>query len=204
MTLELIARKARSRAHLRLGWLHWPLAGLGLLTMVASAVPAAAFDAADLATLMQTKQCVNCNLEGADLRYLDLSGVNLQGANLNNANFFRSRLDDANLARATLVRANFGEANLRGTVLNLADLSHSNLLRANFSEASLYGTVFYESYIAETRFTQALMANADLRRAWIVSADFTGADLCGAAMPYGEYRYGCQDNASSVPEPAAP
>ena len=57
-------------------------------TMFASS--ANAFDPADLQKLMDTNECVKCdlsgaNLSGANLAYADLNGANLAGADLNYA-----------------------------------------------------------------------------------------------------------------------
>ncbi|NJL83558.1 MAG: pentapeptide repeat-containing protein [Chloroflexaceae bacterium] len=50
-----------------------------------------------LEQLQQTKECVECDLQGADL-----NGVDLQGANLNRANLSGANLSGANLAGALL------------------------------------------------------------------------------------------------------
>lgn len=55
------------------------LLGLGLTALPVGAQPEA------VQQLKNTRECVNCNLSGADLRGLNLIGVNLSGANLSGA-----------------------------------------------------------------------------------------------------------------------
>ncbi|WP_407650760.1 pentapeptide repeat-containing protein [Aerosakkonema funiforme] len=72
--------------------------------------------------LLETGQCVRCNLSGANLTDLDLSNLNLSGANLSGAN----------LSGANLSGTNLSDANLSG-----ANLNASNLERAKFSRTTM-------------------------------------------------------------------
>ena len=76
----------------------------------------------------RTRNCVHCDLSGANFKRHDLAGVDLTGANLTGTNFH-----DAKLAGAR-----FTGANLSGANLNKADLSRADLSRANLHEAMLY------------------------------------------------------------------
>ena len=75
------------------------------VTMFASS--ANAFDPADLQKLMDTNECVKC----------DLSGANLMDANLSGANLAYADLNGANLAGADLESARLGRFDLRGAIL---------------------------------------------------------------------------------------
>jgi hypothetical protein len=75
----------------------------------------------DLQTLLQTGNCLNCNLEGVDLSKQNLSTANLSGANLKTANLGNTNLNSANLGNAdltgaTIDGANMVKATLTGTI----------------------------------------------------------------------------------------
>ena len=73
----------------------------GAASLMASA--ASAFDPEDLQKLLDTNECVECDLSGADLSGADLIRADLRGANL---------------WMADLGAANLTEAVLRGTYMN--------------------------------------------------------------------------------------
>ncbi|MHD0186956.1 pentapeptide repeat-containing protein [Corynebacterium diphtheriae] len=97
------------------------------------------------------------NLQGANLRFVDLCGADLCSARLQDAN-----LRGANLWGADLRGANLWGADLRGANLWGADLRGANLRGANLWGADLRG--------------------ADLRGANLWDADLRGADLRGANL----------------------
>ena len=81
--------------------------------------------------LKETKECVKCDLTGADLSraYVDgyLSGFDLTGANLTGADLTGANLTGATLTGATLTEANLTGANLTNAYLNTADLTGLDL-----------------------------------------------------------------------------
>jgi hypothetical protein len=91
----------------------------------------------------------NCNLSGAVLSGMDLSGAYFNQANLTGADLSNTDLTGVNLYRASLLGAN----------LTGADLADIYLYQANLTGASLY--------------------QADIRNANFTGADFTGADTRG-------------------------
>ena len=117
------------------------------------------------------------NLQGADLRYIDLCKANLhradlQGARLGGADLSFADLKDANLRNAdlpnvTLYGANLRDADLHKTDLCCADLSFADLCYTDLSYANLYG------------------AN-------LLYANLHGADLNGAIL----YNIKCNHNTS--------
>lgn len=85
-----------------------------LLVPLGLTLPAVAFNAQQLQQLLQTKQCIACDLSGADLANQDLSGANLVGANLTSANLSGANLTGADLTGANLLGANLSDVNLAG------------------------------------------------------------------------------------------
>jgi uncharacterized protein YjbI with pentapeptide repeats len=63
-------------------------------------------------SLLETKQCIDCDLKGANLDRLDLKKTNLEGANLEGVSLKGANLDGANLKRANLQNANLEGADL--------------------------------------------------------------------------------------------
>ena len=92
--------------------------------------------AANVRRLLETNQCVGCDLSGAVLKDMNLQAANLEGANLQKADLERANLQTtnlqgANLRGADLGKANIAAANLRGANLFDADLEKANLQAAN-------------------------------------------------------------------------
>lgn len=150
-----------------------------------------AFDPEDLGQLLRTLSCPNCDLSGADLRFLNLTGANLEHANLSEANFYRSTLDNADLSGANLRHAYLTEVSAIATNFNSAKFDEATLYASDFTGADFYLTLFGDAYIEKSIFTDALLITADMSAIISVSNDFEGAFLCGAEMVYGDYRYDC-------------
>jgi len=132
------------------------------------------------------------DLEGADLRVVNLMGAHLinanlknadlRGANLNNAILELSHLGGADLRKAYLVRAQLRkailqEANLEGAILGTADLYRANLSRANLKRAYLV-----EAYLEKTNFENADLQEADLSLADLSYSSLRGANLDHAIL----------------------
>lgn len=86
-------------------------------------------------TLIKTNSCPGCDLAGAVLVRVNLSGANLAGANLAGARLNLADLSGANLSGANLQGASLGGADLAG-----ADLTGANLNGAVLQGAYLKGT----------------------------------------------------------------
>jgi uncharacterized protein YjbI with pentapeptide repeats len=103
------------------------------------------YKAKNIAQLLGTKKCYQCDLSGVDLSGKDLGKADLEGANLKGCNLEKTDLSKANLKGASLVDANMKKADLRGADLYKADLSGSDLTNAqmensNADEAKFSGT----------------------------------------------------------------
>jgi uncharacterized protein YjbI with pentapeptide repeats len=96
-------------------------------------------------------------LQGANLRRVDLKGAHFVGANLS----------DADLCRADLTGANFEDATMINTYLRGADLKE-----VNFTDAKLHNADLCRSYLC----------NANLHRANLSNASIKGANLEGANL----------------------
>ncbi len=160
--------------------------------------------------LLNSKQCVRCDLSGVDLTGADLQNANLEGANLQNA-----ILTDAKLNRAYLLGANLQNTTLTGASLIAAELPYglltkANLSGANLSNASLQGTIFnqanltdaqlsggdlssqkvnigsskrtFPAYLLEANLTNADLSNAKLNRAHLTKANLENANLSNSNL----------------------
>ncbi len=115
--------------------------------------------------LLETKECVECDLRDMDMRGADLTEASLTGVILHNADLRYSDLGKANLSKADLRKANLWSADLRGANLRGVDLSEAILLSADLRHTDLSG--------------------ANLTDAHKHNAYLTGAKFCNTTMPDG-------------------
>lgn len=149
--------------------------------------------------LRKTKECVRCNLQGADLAKVNLNDANLEGANLAGADLSQARLSDAylvgaNLAGAKLVDANLSSAKLLYATLTDADLSQAQLDGVNFSYADLSGATLSGAsgilvVMVNANLSQADLANVELPGIDLSLANLTGANLRVESLGDYEYSY---------------
>jgi uncharacterized protein YjbI with pentapeptide repeats len=134
------------------------VATVALLACFGFAEQALALNQLDLDQLKARSACPRCNLSGADLSKLNLTGANLRGADLSGAT----------LSQANLTNADLTGANLEGAVLNSVNLSGASLTGANLKSASL--------------------ENADLSYAGFISANLEAANLKDAKLQFTNFR----------------
>ncbi|MEJ1930146.1 pentapeptide repeat-containing protein, partial [Nostoc sp. NIES-2111] len=89
--------------------------------------------------LLETNECVGCNLIGAVLKDTNLSAANLENANLQNADLERAILQGTNLQAANLQGADLGKASIIGANLAGANLFDADLEKANLTDTNLLG-----------------------------------------------------------------
>ena len=118
-------------------------------------------------------------LQGADLRYANLSETDLRYAEFQKAN-----LTEAILTKANLYHANLEEAGLRGADLRSADLRSADLRDTDLTEVDLRGANLYHADLKGADLTAADLTAADLRGADLTAADLTAADLRGAILSH--------------------
>ena len=151
---------------------HLFVALLPILPIVLLSTSAQAFNPEQLKQLLKTNQCQNCDLSGANLERLNLSGANLQGANLSSAT----------LSGANLSNANLESANLQGASLSEAYLYRANLTGANFSNAGLPNANLRGTILIGTNFSRADLRSVNLSKMDLSNAVFTGANLSKANL----------------------
>jgi uncharacterized protein YjbI with pentapeptide repeats len=116
------------------------LLAAGLL-MLAGATNAYAYDELKYQAIKNGKKmCQWCDLKGADLRKIRLSGVDLSGsdftgANLAGASLTKVDLSGADLTSATVAGADLSGSNLKGADLDQVDLSGANIKGAQIETA---------------------------------------------------------------------
>ena len=93
----------------------------------------------NIAVLTETKNCVNCDLSGANLNRLDLSGANIEGANLSRSTMALTNLSGANLQNTDLREASFTGADLANTDMRGADLTGASFVGAYMVGALMDG-----------------------------------------------------------------
>jgi uncharacterized protein YjbI with pentapeptide repeats len=151
-------------------------------SMAGSATPAL------VERLLETRSCVRCNLQGADLAAADLEDVNLEGANLEGANLQGAKLEGAylvgaNLNNATLTEADLGGVNFTFATLQGAVLDRANLKAVNFQGANLQDASLQEARLIAPAFLyQANLENANLSNVRLEGANLESANLAGANL----------------------
>jgi uncharacterized protein YjbI with pentapeptide repeats len=130
---------------------------------------------ADVSQLIETKECVGCNLQNADLAGVDLERANLEGANLQGANLEGANLANSYLMGANLKGANLNVAELGGAILALAQLNKAKLQATNLQATNLQGADLRQANLEKA----ALQAPALLQEANLQGANLSAADLRG-------------------------
>jgi uncharacterized protein YjbI with pentapeptide repeats len=148
---------------------------------------------AQIKQLIETKECIGCNLQNADLAGVDLEKANLEGANLEGANLEGANLQASYLMGANLKGANLNVAELGGAILALTQLNNATLKAANLQATNLHGadlrqadlekvTLRAPAFLQEANLQQANLLAADLRGANFYQADLTEANLQSANL----------------------
>ena len=112
----------------------------------------------------------------------NLIRANLSGANLSDANLSRANLIRADLSDANLIRADLIRADLSDANLIRADLSGANLSRANLSDANLSRADLSDANLIRANLSRANLSRADLIRADLSDANLSRADLSDANL----------------------
>lgn len=128
------------------------------------------------------------NLEGVSLEEADLEGANLRGANLENATLSGANLTTERLTQTSLRYANLSNANLTGANLEGADLGRANLRGANLTNANLSRTTRSNSWGTTTRRIHTSLSGADLSNANLNQADLRYAFLGDTNLSHADLR----------------
>ena len=147
--------------------------------------------------LLATRECVDCNLEGIQLREANLAGAVLSLANLQTANLQGAKLQGADLKLTDLARSHLQGINLQGAYLEKANLSHAklngaNLQGANFSFANfheadlqgvnLYGAILRQAQLEGANLRGAILQDTNFHSAYLGYTLMDGVDLQGANL----------------------
>jgi uncharacterized protein YjbI with pentapeptide repeats len=127
------------------------------------------------------------NLEGADLRSLDLCEANLSYVHLGWADLRETQLrgadlQGADLTNANLSEANLSEANLSGANLFKIKLHKANLFKANLSNVRAHRANLHHAVLSETDLGDALLSDCDMHRANLSKANLSNANLEKAVL----------------------
>jgi len=129
------------------------LCNLVIVLTVMSATEVQADDEIDknALSIMRTGKCDRCNLQGANLMYLERKRVSLKYTDLSEANLSYSNLEEADLRSANLTNSNlFGsslrKANLTGTRIDGANLVDTDLTGAKITVQQLIRAKWAEAY----------------------------------------------------------
>lgn len=129
-----------------------PVFVLALLLAVATGTsPALAANQNQLMRLLESRRCVSCKLQDADLVQSDLRDSDLRRSQLQRANLSGARLDGANLSGADLSYTSLVGASLRG-----ADLRGAQLMGTDLREADLSGALLDPNALVSTHWEKAV------------------------------------------------
>ncbi len=123
--------------------------------LAATALPAAAQNAGQIARVRGGASCPGCNLFQGDFSGVEARGLNLSGA----------RMRQADMSLAVMNRARFTNADLRdveayGGVFSSANFSGANLTNASFVGAYLDGASFSGATLTGVNFSGASLERA--------------------------------------------
>ena len=121
--------------------------------------------------LLETNECIGCDLRGVDLQQADLQEANLIGANLEEANLEGANLEGANLRGANLRRANLAQAILRNV-----DLRGESFIRTNLQDANLSDSDLTKAQLNGANLEKANLSNANLEKTKFSSIKVIGAE----------------------------
>jgi uncharacterized protein YjbI with pentapeptide repeats len=123
--------------------------------LFATALPASAQNAGQIARVRGGASCPGCNLFQGDFGGLEARGLNLSG----------SRLRQSDLSLSVMNRTRFSGADMRDVEAYGAVFSGSNFSRANLTNASFVGTYLEGSNFAGATLDGANFSGAQLERA---------------------------------------
>jgi len=123
---------------------------LEIINSAGGAPPQGGYSKDDLNTLLTTRKCVNCNLNGVQIMNKDLSGVDISGAGFSHS--FMSRV---NMTRGTFNHTDWTDAGANDcifdssqftfTILNRTAFGNGSFINAKFQRLNWDRTGFYDS-----------------------------------------------------------
>lgn len=132
--------------------------------------------------LLRTRECLDCDLQNAQLVDANLKSANLSGANLSNAKLQGAYLANANLESANLESANLSGAYLQDANLSNGNLSGANLEGVNLENAALQGVNLQGANLQKVKLQAVNLQGANLQDVNLKNADLKTANLGGTNL----------------------
>ncbi|HEY3694917.1 pentapeptide repeat-containing protein [Phenylobacterium sp.] len=152
-----------------------PLAILGLVGLLAAALPAQAQNAGQVGRARSGASCPRCNLFQADFGGLEMRARNFSGA----------RLRQSDLSLSVMNRTSFAGADLRDVEAYGGVFTGASFAGANLTHASFVGTY---------------LQGADFRGAVLEGANFSGAEMSRATgLNQAQLNRACGDRSTAPP-----
>jgi uncharacterized protein YjbI with pentapeptide repeats len=134
-----------------------------------------------LQKVLTTKNCIDCDLRGANLSNRNLRGIDLSNANLSGANLTSADLENANLKNANLETARLSSSNLKKVNLSGANLENANLTNANLEDTKLNFSSLKKADLSNANITKLAIATI-IQAKFDKSTNFSGANLQGIKL----------------------
>ncbi|CAN6559181.1 unnamed protein product [Malus baccata var. baccata] len=139
---------------------------------------------AELTRIDIIKSCIKSN-ERIRLRGVNLSGLNLSNLDLTNIDFSYACLRNVCFKGCDLRGSNFNHADAEGAIFQHASLQSSEFIGANLRNALFVGANLYNANLISAELHGADLTNANLEaasldKAYLMSCEFGGANLCDA------------------------
>lgn len=122
------------------------------------------------------------DLEGSSFAYADAEGVFLGGATMIHGDLRHVNLIGARMRNVDLCEADLEDSNLASADLSGAELSGAKLVHANLAKANLRHVLLDEANASFADFSHANLNEANLIRATLKNSILNGADMSGAFM----------------------
>jgi hypothetical protein len=125
---------------------------------------------------------INCDLEGAWMKFCDLTGAYLSSSNIRNVTFAGACLRESWIQHAVVIGSHFTEvdfegANVVGTVFAYSMFSEAKMRRVGFHRCNLDYAHFWGTDLTLADFTSATLNGTDFRDAILTHANFRGVNL---------------------------
>ncbi|KFK97534.1 MULTISPECIES: DUF2169 domain-containing protein [unclassified Serratia (in: enterobacteria)] len=127
--------------------------------------------------MAQDRNFTGCDLTGADLSHLDLSGANLTRAMLENADLSHCILDHATLTQTILARSLMSHTSLRYSLLNEATLAQAICHGCDFTSTELSKVATEGTQFERCNFSQATIAHQMFSETSLTDCDFSAASF---------------------------
>jgi Pentapeptide repeats (8 copies) len=108
----------------------------------------------------EAPQFIRCDFSG-----LSLVGIDLHAAHLSETSFKNTKMRDANLTGAVLIRCTLIDADLSGATLVNANLSEADLTSADLSNSDLSGALLLRVRLDGAKLSGAVVGDATIDRA---------------------------------------